>query len=183
MRFFFFLFFVLPVTAFLIYTAFERYAKRLVGPIDFSISNPVMRMGEELMFSLKFSPRKKVTLKSVQVILRGYEWIQWTETEWETSSNSESGGGGSTSRTVTKTKTHELYRNRSDVAHSRVVQTGEAIEHHGSFRIPQEGPPSVTAPDNKIIWKLSVEIGIKGLPEIQEEHSLSVLPVKLQTSA
>lgn len=165
---------------------FERYIKRLLGPINFSISSPVIRMSEELKFSLTFSPRRKVTLQSVQVILHGYEWIEWTESETTTTTTTTGGMGDvrttSTATSVTKNDTHTLHRRTSDLVINLVVQAGEVIEHTGSFTIPQEGPPTITASDNKIIWELIVKIDIKGLPDFQEEHSLSVLPVILQSS-
>jgi hypothetical protein len=149
------------------------YSRALLGPVDLHVSAEEVCMGDRLGFELALNPTGKVHVNRVTLECRGYEWIQWRETESYTDSD-----GRSQTRTVTRSKTHTLHEETQELASDRPLRAGTAFHESGHFDIPLEGPPSMAADDNAIRWKLELHVDILGLPDVKETYELAVKPAR-----
>jgi hypothetical protein len=155
------------------YLAVKSYTRRLLGPVALDVSATEVCMGDQLEYELRLSPTGRLHVNAITLECRGYEWIQWRETQHYTDSK-----GNSRTRTVTKTKTQTLHEDRAELAGNRPLPPGGTFAEGGVFAIPREGPPSMSADDNAIRWQLDLHIDIRGLPDFEETYAFEVKPAR-----
>jgi len=152
------------------YAVLHARSRGLLGPIQLEVTPEMPELGRDIEVKLTVVPTGRLELNRVRIGVRGYEWIQWRETETTTDSDDQS-----SSRTVTRSETHDLFHER-ETLRGRVLTANAGLAEVFRCTIPREAPPSFAADDNAIRWEAYVEFDIAGLPDVREVLPLGVLP-------
>jgi hypothetical protein len=158
------------VAAFAAYHVTKARARGLLGPIQLEVTPESPELGRDIEVKLTVVPTGRIELNRVRLGVRGYEWIQWRETETSTDSD-----GKSRSRTVTRSKTHDVFHER-ETLRGQMLTANAGLAQVFRCSIPRDAPPSFAADDNAIRWEAYVEFDIAGLPDVREVVPLGVLP-------
>lgn len=87
---------------------------------------------------------------------RCYEWVQYQ------------------SGSDTETATHTLWE--TDLPEGPVSATARRVEYDAHLKVPQQGPPSIRAADNRVRWALVVTVDLPGLVKDVSFFEITILP-------
>lgn len=138
--------------------AIKRHRRATLGDAELLLPRLPLRMGEDMTVRYTQPRTGRAPVTIVWATLSCNEWVRYK------------------SGTDTSTQTHDLWQYRLDQPIADSV--GDAAVLHGTWRfyLPPELPPSFSAPDNAITWRLTIEATVEGRPSIRNAFVLPVAP-------
>jgi hypothetical protein len=131
-------------------------AERKLGGVDVTLSNPNPAAGEEVTCTLTFRPQSTVKLNSITATIEGSEVVV---------------RGSGSNRT---THRHCIFEEEQTLIERKQASAGRDIVLHATFVLPEDAPPTFRAPDNTLVWQISVAIDIPSWPDWSKEFPFLV---------
>jgi len=136
----------------------HRMVKSRLGEVKVEIDPARVRQGESIRVTTFCVIGKSTALTRATAVLQAQEVVT---------------SGSGTNRT---TRTHELLSEEIELCPSRQLQAGMPFQLDVEVQIPAEAPPSFSAHDNRLTWKLTFRFDIPKWPDWTEKREIIVLP-------
>lgn len=133
-------------------------AEKKLGNVECSIDENNVNAGENISFTIAFTPNTDITINAASVKLIGKEVAV---------------SGSGTKKT---THTHTLYANETAILSRGTFTKGMPVRDKCRFDIPLDAAPSFNASDNCISWTLDIEIDIPRWPDWENSLPVNVRP-------
>jgi hypothetical protein len=131
-----------------------------VTPPQVSLSKDQLRPGEQFVLSYQQDFRSPVEVNQAMIRLVLRESARYRR------------------GTNTYTATHEHVIHEFQLPAKR-YEAGESLSDRHTLEIPPDAMHSFEASNNKLLWLITVHVGVKGWPDFKEEYGLTVLPERM----
>jgi len=138
--------------------ALKKLSDRRLGEAKAFLSSVFPTPGEEVGVEVKVSPGKLTRLNRALVELTAKERCV---------------SGSGSSRT---THRHEVFSKRWTISGPMTLEGGSTRVLNGSFRVPEDAPPSFRGKSNKLLWEARVRLDIPNWPDWVKRIQLVVWP-------
>lgn len=147
------------IGGFLLFMTYRnRLAERKLGKVDLRLAPQSQTPGEDIVFSLAFTPRSRVSIDRILITLEGQE---------------QAVSGSGTNKT---THRHKLFEQQVTVAESIELAASTPYRAEQRLRVPENQAYSVDLGDNKIGWAARVRLDIPKWPDWERVVPLHVIP-------
>lgn len=147
------------IGGFLLFMTYRnRLAERKLGKVDLQLAPQSQTPGEEIVFSLAFTPRSRVNIDRILITLEGQE---------------QAVSGSGTNKT---THRHKLFEQQVTVAEAIELAAGSPYRAEQRLRVPEHQAYTVDLGDNKIGWAAKVRLDIPKWPDWERVVPLHVIP-------
>lgn len=133
-------------------------AARKLGNVEVSVRPTTAAAGTVLNVDLSFCPKADVDVNKITATLIGREEVV-------------SGTG-----TDKRTYTHELHREVVELRGKESIRRFRDMHLSTPLTVPAGAAPSFSASDNRLLWKVVVDIDIEGWPDWSWDEPITVLP-------
>lgn len=133
-------------------------AERKLGKVKCDVLENKLSPGDDLHFSIGFEPASNITINTARVRLVGKEIAI-------------SGSG-----TNTTTHTHTFHSEETSILTQGSFSKGMPVRDKRRIKIPADAAPSFYVSDNRIEWKLVVDIDIPKWPDWETSLFITVSP-------
>lgn len=138
--------------------AIKRHRRLTLGDAELLLPRLPLRMGEDMTVRYTQPRTGRAPVLHVWATVSCNEWVRYK------------------SGTDTSTQTHDLWQYRLDQPVADPLEAAAVIEGTWRLLLPPELPPSFSAPDNAITWRLTIEATFEGRPSIRNAFVLPVAP-------
>lgn len=136
----------------------RRLGRGKLGEPTVQLTTSDLRLGEDIGFSLALRPEQRTELRSLVVTLECEERVVHGHGQYQ-----------SHRRKV-------VFEKRLSLAEGVLIEPLRGFRRRGALTLPEDGPPSFSAPHNQVVWWLRFRGDIVGWPDWKEPFLLSVRP-------
>lgn len=119
-----------------------------------------LRMGDPLSWRVTVAALQETPATSVTVRVLCREWAHWS--------------AGTDSRTYVE----DVFKEEKIFPIDGPVRPDAAVTFEGETRIPDSGPVSFKASNNKVTWSVMIVVDIPKWPDLEDTYEITVLPVR-----
>ncbi|HHV22084.1 MAG TPA: hypothetical protein GXZ30_11220 [Propionibacterium sp.] len=137
---------------------FKAYRRKTLGEAELVLPRLPLRMGEPVIvrYSQRRTGRHKVA--SISAVVSCLEWVRYQQ------------------GTTTSTQTRSLWEQPLPQGIADPLGKAELLRGTWQLRLPSELPPSFSATNNAINWRLTIKVEIEGHLDINNTFVLPVAP-------
>jgi hypothetical protein len=133
---------------------------RLTGRVECAITPLRVAAGESFQGSLKFTPRRSLTVNAIT---------------WKVTATERCTAGSGSNR---KTRTHVAFQEIRHLTEAGLLDAGMPQAYDFEVPVPATAPPSLKFSDNELRWDAEIRIDIPGWPDWVKSFKLTVDPAE-----
>lgn len=139
--------------------------RQLTGPLSVSFEPGAPRLGETCRARVTLRPAGPVVVEALDVEIQAFEQIRYR--------------ARSNNQTRTRTKVESLFLLQIPTRRPGAVVPPQVVAEAFEFTIPSQGPPSIEAPMNRVLWTVTVTVRLAGLNPTRRVYPITVPPIQL----